>query len=108
MGWDIAHIPRLISGSFLVIVATDQNGNAIGMGRLISDGASDCYIQDIVVFSDYRHRGIGRRIVSALKKYAILTGHTWIGLISLPGREEFYKHIGFSIMEKYTPMLKED
>ena len=78
------------------------------MGRLISDGSSDCYIQDVVVFPEYREMGIGGRIVSALKRIAELTGHTWIGLISAPGKEGFYERAGFSRMENYTPMLTEE
>ena len=66
MGYDKAAIPRLLDGSFLVIIAKDEENNAVGMGRLISDGASDAYIQDVVVFPEYRGHGIGSRIVSAL------------------------------------------
>ena len=108
MGWDSAQIPRLIDGSFFVIVAIDRAGKTAGMGRLISDGSSDCYIQDVVVFPEYRNKGVGTRIVQALKKYALATGHTWIGLISAPGKEEFYNRAGFSAMDKNTPMLKEE
>ena len=108
MGYDKDQIPRLLDGSFLVIVAHDSCGNAVGMGRVISDGASDGYLQDIVVFPEFRNQGVGRRIVSALKRLSHLYGHTWLGLISAPGKEEFYKRNGFSEMEKYTPMLKEE
>lgn len=107
MGYDKAVIPRLLDGSFLVIIAIDEEKNAVGMGRLISDSASDAYIQDVVVFPEYRGRGIGSRIVSALKKLALAYGHSWLGLISAPGKEEFYRRAGFSGMEHYTPMLKE-
>ena len=108
MGWDKNQIPTLINGSYLILIARDLENNAVGMGRLISDGSSDCYIQDIVVFPEYREMGIGSRIVNTLKRIAELTGHTWIGLISAPGKEEFYKRAGFSVMENYTPMLKEE
>lgn len=108
MGWDKTQIPTLINGSYLVIIARDAENNAVGMGRLISDGSSDCYIQDVVVFPEYREHRIGSRIVTALKRIAELTGHTWIGLISAPGKEQFYERAGFSRMENYTPMLKEE
>ena len=108
MGWDKSQIPTLINGSYLVIIARDLENNAVGMGRLISDGSSDCYIQDVVVFPEYREHRIGSRIVAALKRIAELTGHTWIGLISAPGKEQFYERAGFSRMENYTPMLKEE
>ncbi|HJJ31149.1 MAG TPA: GNAT family N-acetyltransferase [Methanocorpusculum sp.] len=108
MGYDKDQIPGLLDGSFLVIIAKDEHDNAVGMGRVISDGASDGYLQDIVVFPEYRDQGIGSRIVSALKRLALLYGLTWLGLIALPGKEEFYKRNGFSAMDKYTPMLKEE
>lgn len=108
MGWDKSQIPTLINGSYLVIIARDSKNNAVGMGRLISDGSSDCYIQDVVVFPEYREHRIGSRIVAALKRIAELTGHTWIGLISAPGKEQFYERAGFSRMENYTPMLREE
>ena len=108
MGWDKSQTPTLINGSYLVIIARDSENNAVGMGRLISDGSSDCYIQDVVVFPEYREQRIGSRIVTALKRIAELTGHTWIGLISAPGKEQFYERAGFSRMENYTPMLKEE
>lgn len=108
MGADKSAIPRLLDGSFLVLIAKDEDDNAVGMGRLISDGASDAYIQDVVVFQDYRGLGIGGRIVSALKKLAELYGHSWLGLISAPGKEDFYRRAGFSAMKDFTPMLKEE
>ena len=108
MGYDSSQIPRLIDGSFFVIIATDSMGKTAGMGRLISDGSSDCYIQDVVVFPEYRNNGVGSRIVQALKKYALATGHTWIGLISVMEKEEFYKRAEFAPMKKYIPMLREE
>lgn len=107
MGWDERLIPPILHGSFLFVVACDPQSRAIGMGRIIADGASDGYIQDVVVFPEYRNQGIGSRIVSALRKLGTLYGLSWIGLISAPGKEEFYKRAGFNPMEKYTPMLFE-
>jgi ribosomal protein S18 acetylase RimI-like enzyme len=34
-----------------------------GLVRTISDGFTICYIQDLLVHSDYQHRGIGRELV---------------------------------------------
>ncbi len=54
-GWwedsfDPAGIPALIRGSFAFVVAADtKTGQAVGMGRALSDGVSDAYIQDLVV-----------------------------------------------------------
>nr|HRD16162.1 N-acetyltransferase [Methanothrix soehngenii] len=58
-GWwreymDPSHLNDLIQGSFLFAVAVDgRSGRAVGMGRVISDGVSDGYIQDLVVLADW-------------------------------------------------------
>ena len=61
-----AVIPAMIRGSFCFLVARDPEGRIVGMGRVISDGVSDAYIQDVVVLEAWRGRGIGREIVRRL------------------------------------------
>lgn len=96
-------VDRIIKGSFLFVVA-EEEGRAIGMARVLSDGVSDAYIQDFVVHPSYRGQGVGkeilRYIVRALKKRGI----SWIGLIAQPGTVEFYRKEGFAVMEGHTPM----
>ncbi|HJJ90332.1 MAG TPA: GNAT family N-acetyltransferase [Methanocorpusculum sp.] len=109
MGWDITNITSLIHGSFLFIIAIDvTTGHAIGMGRIIADGTSDGYIQDVAVLHHYRKRGIGTTIVTLLRSLGNALGLSWLGLISAPGKENIYKHAGFSIMKNYTPMNIDD
>lgn len=99
-------LPRLIQGSFLFAVAVDpETGHAVGMGRVLSDGVSDGYIQDLVVLPEYRKNGIGTRIVSALVKKCAESGISWIGLIAEPGTENFYLPFGFHPMEGSVPLL---
>jgi len=58
--YDPAEIPGLIRGSFAFAVAVEEeSGRAVGMGRVISDGVSDAYIQDLVVLPEYRSRNVG-------------------------------------------------
>jgi len=77
----------------------------IGMGRAISDGVSDAYIQDVTVHPELRGRGIGKAIIRALVKQLKEDGLQWIGLISEPGYEGFYSSLGFAEMKGYTPFL---
>ncbi|MDP2174034.1 MAG: GNAT family N-acetyltransferase [Candidatus Cloacimonadaceae bacterium] len=101
-------VRRIISDTFCFVIALDGE-KVIGMGRAISDGVSDGYIQDVIVHSDYRGRGIGKDIIHALIKRMKESGLQWIGLISEPGYERFYQSLGFGIMQGYTPfLLKED
>ena len=110
-GWwkedmDPSKIGMLISGSYLFAAAIETStGRCIGMGRAVSDGVADAYIQDVVVLSGWRGKGVGRMIVSALLKRCLSRGISWIGLIAQPGTEGFYRSLGFSPMEGHVPML---
>jgi len=97
-------IRKIVKGTFCFAVAREE-GKVIGMGRAISDGVSDAYIQDVTVFPEYRKQGIGASIVGFLVDYLHAHGINWIGLISVPGQESFYQGIGFSIMQDYTPFF---
>jgi ribosomal protein S18 acetylase RimI-like enzyme len=99
-------VPALITGSFAFAVAIDHTTRkAIGMGRLISDGVSDAYIQDVVVLKEYRNQDVGKRLTQKLIDFCVSKKLLWIGLIAEPGTDSFYKTLGFKPMEHYTPML---
>jgi ribosomal protein S18 acetylase RimI-like enzyme len=103
--WDPAGIRALIAGSFAFAVAIDSvAGKAVGMGRVISDGVSDGYVQDLVVLPDYRGRGVGTMILSTLLDYCRSAGVTWVALVAEPGTESFYNALGFRRMEEHIPM----
>jgi GNAT superfamily N-acetyltransferase len=100
---DLCH---LIPGSFAFAVATDtKTGRAVGMGRVIADGVSDGYIQDLVVLPKYRKSGVGTQIVAALVTRCLQSGITWIGLIAEPDTEKFYLPLGFHPMKNHVPLL---
>ncbi|MBN1236599.1 MAG: GNAT family N-acetyltransferase [Methanotrichaceae archaeon] len=110
-GWwkeemDAGKINHLIQGSFLFAVAIDiSTGRAVGMGRVISDGIADAYIQDLVVQGDWRSRGVGTMILIKLLEECKFHKISWIGLIAEPGKEEFYRSQGFAPMPGHVPML---
>ena len=103
--YNSSSIKFLIKGSykFAVVVIKDE-GRAIGMGRLISDGVSDAYIQDLVIMNDFRGLGLGKKLVNYLVSHCKSKNINWIGLISEPGQDGFYSDLGFSEMKKHTPM----
>jgi ribosomal protein S18 acetylase RimI-like enzyme len=104
--WDPAHINLLVTGSLAFAVAVHpETGGAVAMGRAISDGISDAYIQDLVVKPEYRESGIGRNILTTLINRCIALGITWIALIAEPGTEPFYIQSGFNRMNGYVPMI---
>ncbi len=76
----------------------------IGMGRALSDGVSDAYIQDVVVHRSFRGKGVGKQLVQTLVTGLKQKGIDWIGLIGEPDTAAFYEPLGFSILENYIPM----
>jgi len=102
----VADIPALLAGSFLVASAW-RGGVLVGMGRVLSDGVSDGYIQDVVVLPEHRGRGLGAAVVAFLRDRCVARKLAWIGLIGEPGTRAFYERLGFRVMERYVPMLLE-
>ena len=98
-------IPGMILGSFCFMVVRTDEGRTIGMGRVISDGCSDAYIQDVVVLKEYRGSGIGRELILRLTKVCEEQKIGWIGLVAEPGTQEFYEKLGYGPLERYQPML---
>lgn len=94
--YDPAHIPPMVRGSFAFVVAIDtESETTVGMGRCLSDGASDAYIQDVIVDPAFRGRGIGRRIVERLLEACREAGILWIGVVAEPEAAPFYERAGF-------------
>lgn len=97
-------VAAIIRSTYRFVIAS-KGDEIVGMGRAISDGVSDAYIQDVAVRKDYRGQGIGKEIIRALLKELKSNGLQWIGLICEPGYERFYQSLGFEIMQSYTPFL---
>ena len=74
------------------------------MGRAISDGASDAYIQDVVVLPEFRGNGIGRELVVRLVAHGRERCLEWIGLLAEPGTSRFYVRMGFEPLEGHVPL----
>ncbi|MFO0923035.1 MAG: GNAT family N-acetyltransferase [Pirellulales bacterium] len=65
----------------------------IGAGRALADGADCSYLCDIALLPEYQGQGLGREIVLRLLQDS--RGHKKILLYSVPGKEAFYKKLGF-------------
>lgn len=95
---------KILKNSHCFLLALDR-GRAIGIGRAISDRASDAYIQDITILPDYRSLGIGSAIVKKIKKRLKTDGIKWIALIAQNNSRDFYGKIGFKAIKRAHPMM---
>ena len=100
-----AIIPGMIKGSLCFMVARSLDGRVVGMARVISDGFSDAYIQDVVVLKTHRGLGIGRELIKRLTQFCVARKIAWIGLIAEPGTQDFYEDLGYGPLVGYQPML---
>lgn len=102
-------IPKIVRGSFAFAVAEEvSTGRIVGMGRILSDGVSDAYLQDLVVLKEFRRHRLGRALVRFLLGHCAGQGIGWIGIVCAPGTERFYDSVGIeglSPMEGFAPRL---
>ena len=89
---------KAIRNSLFCVTAVCE-GETVGMGRLVGDGAMYWYLQEIIVHPRYQRRGIGTKIVNRLIRYVEEKGlpgsKMTIGLVAAQGKEPFYEKLGF-------------
>lgn len=89
---------RGLDNSLYTLVAY-KDGKAVGMGRIVGDGAIICYVQDLIIRPEVQGEGIGGLILESLKSFVINTGFEgttmMFDLMCAKGREPFYKKHGF-------------
>jgi GNAT superfamily N-acetyltransferase len=83
------------------------SARAVGMGRIVGDGAIYFYIQDIAVHPDWQGQGIGRAVMDRLMRWVHLNApeRAFVGLFAAGGREGFYSHYGFLRHTSLTGMF---
>jgi ribosomal protein S18 acetylase RimI-like enzyme len=79
-----------------------DDGKLVGAGRALADGRDCSYLCDIVVHPDYQGHGLGKALVAKLTELS--AGHRKIILYANPGKEGFYRKLGFRRM--LTAMAK--
>ncbi|ABE45048.1 GNAT family N-acetyltransferase [Polaromonas sp. JS666] len=71
-------------------------GTLIAAGRAVADGRDCSYICDIAVAPERQGSGLGKEMVAALVRLS--KGHKKIILYAVPGKEPFYRKLGFKRM----------
>ena len=73
-----------------------DSGKLVGAGRALADGIDCSYICDVAVLPSHQGFGVGKGIVSRLVDLS--KGHKKIILYTFPGKESFYRKLGFKRM----------
>jgi ribosomal protein S18 acetylase RimI-like enzyme len=77
-----------------------------GAGRALADGLDCSYICDVAVHPDYQGKGIGKGIVEQLTRLS--ESHAKIILYANPGKEGFYKKLGFKRMNTAMAIFQDE
>jgi ribosomal protein S18 acetylase RimI-like enzyme len=90
------HLRLVFGNSRFKCFLLDDAGKLIGAGRAVADGRDCSYLCDIVVHPEHQGRGLGRQLVAKLTELS--AGHRKIILYANPGKEGFYRKLGFRRM----------
>ena len=71
-------------------------GRLLGAGRVLADGVDCAYICDVAVLPSHQGTGLGKAIVARL--VSLSNRHRKIILYAVPGKEDFYRKLGFKRM----------
>ena len=93
------HIADMAVGNSFYSQCVYDDDKVIGMMRVSWQGDDCALITDVVVDENYRSRGIGKTMVldsiEKIKSYLEKGDEIKVLVISAPGRESFYEHLGF-------------
>lgn len=96
---DVDNLMKAINNSLYVLTAWDNN-QLVGLIRLIGDGLTIIYIQDILVLKTHKKKKIGTALVSkALHKYSNVRQTVLLTDDSIESRS-FYESLNFESCDK--------
>ena len=101
VGWtNYTDNPDMLKSAYansLKILGAYANGQLLGIIRAVGDGCSIVFIQDILVFPEYQHQGIGSALISKILELyqnvyqkSLLTDNTTKTI-------QFYQSAGFEM-----------
>ena len=109
VGWtNYTHQPEMLeqalSHSLVIYLALDDDA-VVGLIRLIGDGFSSVFVQDLIVLPSYQRQGIG----SALMKEA-LEDYKEVYQVQLATEqtEKMYYFIVLWVLKLYPPMIVQE
>lgn len=100
VGWsvytrDVGTLRRALAGSSTLVIARDS-AVLIGLARVVSDNATICYLQDVLVKPSHQGHGVGRALVqAALEPYANVRQKVLL-TDDEPAQRRFYESLGYS------------
>ena len=96
-------LTRAIRSSSFVVTARNADGELVGLARVVSDDATICYLQDILVRPSFQGAGVGRALVEHITARYAHVRQTVLITDNEPGQRAFYEAMGFTEGSKFAP-----
>lgn len=99
VGWSVfqEEVAQKSLDATLYCVCAFENGDLVGMARVLGDGVISFYIGNVIVRPDKQNQGIGKAILERIIAY--VEGAAYPGaiasLFAIQGKEAFYTRFGF-------------
>lgn len=108
VGWaaytrDPALLVQAIKNSSFVVTARNAEADLVGLARAVSDDATICYLQDILVDPAFQGAGVGRHLVEAVQTRYRHVRQTVLLTDDEPGQRAFYQALGFTEGDDFSP-----
>lgn len=99
VGWGIPDKQSLQKGidNSLYGVCAIADNKIVGTARVVGDGVTVFYMQDVIVNPLFQRAGVGMAMMKAVMNYIAKNACNGavVGLLSAKGKEEFYERFGF-------------
>jgi len=87
---------KCVHGSQVCIGLIEKNNDLIGFVRVLTDFTFKALIFDLIIKSEYRGKGLSKKLMSLVKAHEKLKNVKHFELYCLPELEGFYKQFEFS------------
>lgn len=94
---------QAIRNSAFVVTCRDGAGEIVGLARAISDDATICYVQDILVRPSFQGSGAGRAMLEAIQSRYGHVRQTVLITDNTSGQRAFYRALGFTEGSDFSP-----
>jgi ribosomal protein S18 acetylase RimI-like enzyme len=89
---DAERIAKMYRHSNLIVTAWDQD-QLVGVARSLTDFCYCCYLSDLAVREEYKHRGIGKKLIDLTREN--IGSQTTLILLSASNAMGYYPKLGF-------------
>jgi len=93
---DKARIRTMYANSNLIVSAWDHD-QLVGVARSLTDHCYCCYLSDLAIREEYKHKGIGKELIRLTREK--IGDEVMLLLLSAPAAMDYYPKVGFDTVK---------